>query len=499
MPLLSMTQITKRFPGVVALEGVDFDVEAGEVHALMGENGAGKSTLLKVMTGVYSADEGTIHLAGTPISPTSPQDAVRLGISPVYQEVNLAPNLTVAENICLGREPRGWAGIKWKEVSHRAEHALGRLGLKLDVQKSLSSYPIAIQQMVAIARALDVSAKVLVLDEPTSSLDRDEVEHLFYAVRRLKDEGLGVVFVTHFLDQVYELSDRITVLRNGKKVIADTVGALPQRALISHMLGTEYDIGRAKLQRATALGPDGGSLKLRPPGSEVLLECEGVSRRNAVSEVTMNVSSGEVVGLAGLLGSGRTETVKLLFGADQPDLGKTPHRSIRSAIQRRFGLCPEDRKAEGIFPELSVRENMMLVMQTQLGWFRRISPGKQRKLAQEFIEKLGIATPDSEKPIGQLSGGNQQKVLLARWLLAKPKLLMLDEPTRGIDIGAKFEIMKLVEELRSQGMGFVFVSSELSEVVRSCDRVYVLRDRQMIGECEVSEEMIMATIAGDSS
>ncbi len=485
MSLLSMTQITKRFPGVVALEGVDFDLQPGEVHALMGENGAGKSTLLKVMTGVYRADEGTIQLAGTTIQPTSPQDAVRLGISPVYQEVNLAPNLTVAENICLGREPRGWAGIRWAEVTRRAEMALQRLGLKLDVQKSLNSYPIAIQQMVAIARALDVSANVLVLDEPTSSLDRDEVEHLFAAVRKLRDEGLGVVFVTHFLDQVYELSDRITVLRNGKKVITDTVDALPQRVLITHMIGREGEVAEART--STALH------------GNTLIACEGLSRRNAVSGVSLKVSEGEVVGLAGLLGSGRTETVKLLFGADQPDQGKSPNPSVRAAIRNRVGLCSEDRKAEGIFPELSVRENMMLVMQAQLGWFRRVSPRKQRELAQQFIEKLGIATPDAEKPIGQLSGGNQQKVLLARWLLASPKLLMLDEPTRGIDIGAKFEIMKLVEELRSQGMGFVFVSSELSEVVRACDRVYVLRDRKMIGECEVSEDRIMATIAGEAS
>jgi len=482
-----MSKITKRFTGVVALDCVDFDLHPGEVHALMGENGAGKSTLLKVMTGVYAADEGSIELDGHPIRPTSPQDAVRLGISPVYQEVNLAPNLSVAENICLGRAPRGLAGIRWREVYRRAEIALERLGLKLDVRQPLSSFPIAIQQMVAIARGLDVSAKVLVLDEPTSSLDRDEVDHLFAAIRKLREEGMGIVFVTHFLDQVYELSDRITVLRNGKKVTTDTVAALPQRDLVTHMLGRAGDFS-AEVRKVQAQA-----------AGATLVDCQSMARRNAVSNVTMQVHEGEVVGLAGLLGSGRTETVRLLFGADQVDQGKSPNTSIRAAIRNRFGLCSEDRKAEGIFPELSVRENMMLVMQAQLGWYRRIPVAKQRAIAQQFIEKLGIKTPDAEKPIQLLSGGNQQKVLLARWLLAEPKPLMLDEPTRGIDIGAKFEIMKLVEELRNQGMGFVFVSSELSEVVRVSDRVYVLRDRKMVGELpEVSEEQIMAKIAGET-
>ncbi len=495
-PLLAMRGIVKRFPGVVALDGVDFTLRSGEIHALMGENGAGKSTLIKVMTGVHTADGGEILLDGQPIRPSSPQDAARIGISTVYQEVNLAPNLSVAENICLGREPKGPFGIKWREMQGRAEEALSRLGIKIDVRRPLGSYSIAIQQMAAIARALDVSAKVLVLDEPTSSLDSDEVEQLFSAMRRLRDEGMGIVFITHFLEQVYAVSDRITVLRNGQFVSETPAGDLPRLELVSQMIGRDASEleGRAEVHRQF--------------GEEPLFLAENVSGHNSVEDVSFSIRPGEVVGLAGLLGSGRTEVVRLIFGLDQADRGRVEihgrparHHSTGRAIKAGFGLCPEDRKADGILPGLSVRENIILVLQARRGWHRPLSRAQQREISEKFIASLRISPPDAEKPINLLSGGNQQKAMLARWLAAEPQLLLLDEPTRGIDIGAKFEIMSLVDELSGKGMGFVFVSSELAEVIHTCSKVVVMRDRKMeatLTGAEINEENLMQLMAEGS-
>jgi len=493
--LLTLRNIGKAFPGVVALDNVDFTLRAGEIHALMGENGAGKSTLIKVMTGVHSLDSGEIQLEGRSLTIRSPQDAVSQGISTVYQEVNLVPNLSVAENVCLGRESSGLAGIKWGAVRQRAEKALARLGLKIDVRRSLSSYSIAIQQMVAIARALDVDAKVLVLDEPTSSLDRDEVKQLFDAMRSLRAEGLGIVFVTHFLDQVYEVTDRITVLRNGKLVGEHPTASLTKLELVSLMIGRD----------ASALEAHAASLNASGMGAPIV-QAQGLGRHNSVEGVQIDIAQGDVVGLAGLLGSGRTEIVRLIFGIDSADHGTLqidgqPQRrhSTAKAIRKGFGLCAEDRKVEGILPDLSVRENLILVLQARQGWFRKLGKKEQQAYVQKFIASLRIATADAETPIKNLSGGNQQKVLLARWLAANPRLLLLDEPTRGIDVGAKFEIANLVEELRKEGMAFVFVSSELEEVVRSSTKIGVLRDRKMVGELngsEATEERIMGMIAG---
>ncbi len=486
-----MRGISKRFPGVVALSEVDFDVAGGEIHALMGENGAGKSTLVKVLTGVYAPDAGTVHLAGCPIAPRSPAEAVALGVSTVYQEVNLVPNLSVAENVCLGRDRR----VRWHPMRARARAALARLGVEIDVDRRLGSFPIAVQQMVAIARALDVSARVLVLDEPTSSLDRQETAHLFDTLRRLRAEGMGIVFITHFIDQVYAIADRITVLRNGERVASTAAVDLPRLDLVSQMLGRD----------ASALGT--GRTAESHAGNE-LLRAEGLSRDGSVDAVDLAVAEGEVVGLAGLLGSGRTETLRLLFGIDAPSRGRllldgTPHRrmTIRSAIRAGLGLCPEDRKTEALMPDLSVRENLLLVVQARRGWLRRLGTRRQREIVEEFRGRLRIAMTDPERPVRELSGGNQQKVILARWLAANPRLLLLDEPTRGIDVGAKFEIANLIERLREEGLAFVFVSSELEEVVRSCSRVAVLRDRTMVGELRgdaVDEGRIMALIAGES-
>ncbi len=494
---LQLTGIGKRFPGVVALAGVDFDLRQGEIHALLGENGAGKSTLIKVMTGVYTADDGTVDLNGKQYAFKTPQEAVNAGISTVYQEVNLLPNLSIAENICLGREAKGAFGIKWNDVRARAVKALARLDLKLDVKAPLSSLSIALQQMVAIARALDVSAKVLVLDEPTSSLDAHEVEQLFATMRKLREEGLGIIFVTHFLDQVYAVSDRITILRNGQKIGVWNASELPRLELVSQMIG-----------RDAAVLESQGTASLTTETSTPFLTFEGVGRKGAIEGVQLNIGPGQVMGFAGLLGSGRSETVRLIFGADTKDSGnflldgRTIQRfNQRKAILSGIGLCPEDRKKEGVFPELSIRENILVVYQAKRGWLRKLSLPKQKQMAGALAKDLGVHPPDIERPIQFLSGGNQQKALLARWMAVEPRLLLLDEPTRGIDVGAKFEIMSLVSKQREEGRSFVFVSSELTEVVRTCQSVLVMRDRKAIKTLtgkEITEDSIIHAIAEDS-
>jgi len=496
--LLEMRGISKSFPGVQALEGVDFTVRRGEIHALMGENGAGKSTLIKVLTGVYRRDGGEAHLGGAAIHSHSPMDAERLGISTVYQEVNLIPHLSVAENVCLGRQSTRLGMIRWRAIRRRAEAALGRLGLQIDVSKELASYSIAVQQMTAIARALDVDARLLILDEPTSSLDENEVEELFAVMRRLRDQGLGIIFITHFIDQVYSVSDRITVLRNGRLVGEYRTGELPRIELIARMIGKDAEEVAAldRAEQAPAPAPTG----------EAFVAVEGLGRSGAIAPLDMTIRRGEVVGLAGLLGSGRTEIARLLFGIDRPDSGRlrlegkaVAIRSPRRAIRHGFAFTPEDRRAAGIIPHLSVRENIVLALQASRGAWRTLRRGRQRELAQRFIEALDIKTPGPEQALENISGGNQQKVLLARWLATEPRLLILDEPTRGIDVGAKAEIEKLIASLRARGLAILFISSELEEVVRDSQRVVVLRDRRRIGELlgdQITEQAVMRMIAG---
>ena len=497
-PLLEVRGLTKSFPGVRALQAVDFTLRAGEVHALMGENGAGKSTLIKVVTGVFPRDAGTIRLNGAAIDPHSPKAAESLGISTVYQEINLIPHLSVAENICLGREPTLLGIIRWRAMARRAEAALARVDLKLDVWRPVSSCSIAVQQLVAIARALDISGKLLILDEPTSSLDLKEVEELFSVLRKLRAQGIGIVLVTHFLDQVYAISDRITVLRDGKLVGEYETAGLPKVELVRRMLGKALAEMEA-VERTTA------EAKAKPQ-HEPLVELKGFGRPGAIAPMDMTISKGEVVGFAGLLGSGRTETARLIFGIDKASSGemrvegkKVAFHSPRHAIGYGFGLTPENRKVEGIIPHLSVRENIVLALQARQGAARVISRKRQLEIATQFIARLGISTPGPEQSVVNLSGGNQQKVLLARWLATEPRLLILDEPTRGIDVGAKAEIEKAMQHLRTQGMAILFISSELEEVARSCERVVVLRDRAKVGELTgdaITEENIMRTIAG---
>ncbi|MDR3985180.1 sugar ABC transporter ATP-binding protein [Dysosmobacter sp.] len=493
--LLTMRGICKYFPGVRALENVDFTLHSGEVHALVGENGAGKSTLIKVLTGVHAKDGGKIAMEGRPISPSSPLEAMKCGISTVYQEVNLCPNLSVAENIFIGREPKKAGGIDWKTINRRAAELLTTLNLNIDVTKTLGSYSVAVQQMIAIARAVDVDAKVLILDEPTSSLDEEETQRLFAVVRKLKAQGLGVIFVSHFLDQIYELCDRITVLRNGELVGAYAVAELPRVELISKMIGKELgDI--QSMGKNTALC-----------GDEVLIEADGLSAFGRIQDFDLQIHRGEVVGFAGLLGSGRTETAELLAGVAKPEQGalrmngrEVHFNSPLDAMHHKIAFCPEDRKIQGIIGDLSVRENIIIGLQAKKGMWNHIPLKEQERIADEYIKLLQIKVSSPEQLIRNLSGGNQQKAITARWLVTQPDLLILDEPTRGIDIGTKTEIQKMVIQLaREQHMSIIFISSEIDEMTRTCTRLAVLRDRRKVAELtgdDINSDRVMAAIAG---
>jgi monosaccharide-transporting ATPase len=528
--LLNMREITKSFPGVIALEDVDFSLNRGEVHSLVGENGAGKSTLIKVLTGVEHLEAGSIELEGELVQVRSPHHSQELGISTVYQEVNLCTNISVAENVVLGHEPHRFGSIDWRKMNRLAIQALRRLEIDIDVSRPLGNYSLAIQQMVAIARSLEfTSAKILILDEPTSSLAVQETNLLFEVMRKLKSEGIGIVFITHFLDQVYRISDRITVLRNGKLVGTYETASLPLVELIAKMLGrsiTELDeMSKIKLESRKHIK------------GEALLQTKGLGLTSAIEPFDLDLHASEVLGIAGLLGSGRTEIAQLLFGVERPDTGsltingKTVYSSnillmlgvvaffgvlglLRrtrrlqqshwgytplEAIKRGVALCPEDRKAEGIVGDLTIRENIILALQARYGWFKFLSTEKQNEIAQNYIKLLGIVTPSPEQLARNLSGGNQQKLILARWLATNPQVLILDEPTRGIDVGAKAEIQKLVLDLADEGKSCVFISSELEEVLRISDRVVVMRDHKKAAEYsgDVDDQTIIHTMAGN--
>ncbi|MBK4722652.1 sugar ABC transporter ATP-binding protein [Azospirillum sp. YIM DDC1] len=498
-PLLAVRGLSKAFLGVQALDGVDFTVRHGEIHALLGENGAGKSTLIKTLTGVYQRDAGTVTLEGRAIAPRGVEEAQRLHIGTVYQEVNLLPNLSVAENLFLGRQPMRFGLVDRGAMRRRARAVLIPYGLSLDVTAPLGRFSVATQQIVAIARAVDMSAKVLILDEPTASLDAQEVVVLFKVMRTLRSRGIGIVFVTHFLDQVYALCDRITVLRNGRLVGERRTAELPRLDLVAMMLGRELEAAAHRI----APPDDEGEENARPP----LVRFRGYGKARSVEPFDLDIRPGEVVGLAGLLGSGRTETARLVFGMDRADRGEAAVdgrtvrlRGPRDAIRLGFGFCPEDRKKEGIVGALSVRENIILALQARQGWLRPIPRRRQEEIADRFIRLLDIRTPHAEQPIQLLSGGNQQKALLARWLATEPRLLILDEPTRGIDVGAHAEIIRLIERLCADGMALLVVSSELEEIVAYSRRVVVLRDRRHVAELrggEVAVDRIVAAIASE--
>ena len=495
-----MRGIYKTFPGVKALQNVDFTLKKGEIHALMGENGAGKSTLIKVLTGVEEFETGQIMIDGfdQPVVNRSPQEAQQRGISTVYQEVNLCPNLSVAENLFIGREPRKGGLIDWKTMNKRAGELLKSLDINADVTQTIDHYSIAIQQMIAIARAVDMSAKVLILDEPTSSLDDNEVEKLFVLMRKLKSEGVGIIFVTHFLEQVYAVCDKITVLRNGQLVGQFTTAELPRFQLVAKMMGKDFD-DLAAIKHS-------GEEERNFDGADIVIKAAGVGKKGYIKPFDLVIRKGEVIGLTGLLGSGRSETVRVIYGAENPDTGelevkgeKLISRHPLDSMNRGMAYLPEDRKNEGIIADLSVRENLIIALQAKQGIFHLLSRKQQEEYTDKYIDMLQIKTASRETPIKSLSGGNQQKVIIGRWLLTNPDFLVLDEPTRGIDVGTKTEIQKLVVELAEKGMAVVFISSEVEEMLRTCDRMIVLRDGAKVGElsgAEMNQASIMTTIAG---
>ncbi len=488
-----MKGIEIQFPGVKALDGVDFTLKSGEVHALLGENGAGKSTLIKCLTGVHHMDAGTILFDGKEIVPTSPQDAFSMGISTVYQEINLCPNLTVAENIFVGRQPMKGGVINWKEINRRARELMSRFHMDIDVTRPLSYYSTAIQQMVSIARAVDIDAKVLILDEPTSSLDDNEVKLLFDVMNELKAEGMGIIFITHFLDQVFAVSDRLTILRNGRLVGTFNIQDITKLQLVTYMIGKDMDT-IFNLKRAQVA-----------PDAPELLRTENLGAPGQIQNVNLSLRKGELMGFAGLLGSGRTETAELLFGAVPATEGtetvngkQVSVKKPIDAITAKLAFCPEDRKRDGIIGDLSIRENIALALQARRGFMHPISQQEQNEMADKYIKLLSIATPDAEKKIGELSGGNQQKVILARWMATQPDLLILDEPTRGIDVGAKAEIQRLMLEMCNDGVSVIFISSELDEVIRCSNRIVVMRDGKKVGEVngeDCTQQMILNIIA----
>ena len=494
--VLQMRNIHKSFPGVRALQGVDFTLRKGEVHALMGENGAGKSTLIKVLTGVYSKDEGQVSIEGNEVAIHSPQEAQKNGISTVYQEITLCPNLSVAEHMSSGRSES--ICQNWKKMNTDADKILQSLDIPAKATQQLSTCSLAVQQMVAIARAVDTDCKVLILDEPTSSLDEQEVEKLFKLMRDLKGRGVGIVFVTHFLDQVYEICDRITVMRDGQLVGEFEIEKLPRVQLVSKMLGKELDdLSDIQGEYSTYENKE---------GEAPVFEAEDLCSDAGIKPFNFHIKKGEVNGFTGLLGSGRSESVRAIFGADRITSGnvKMNGKPVKikkpiDAMKNGIAYLPEDRKRDGIVGDLSVRDNILLAQQVLRGFLKPFSKAESDKIADEYIKLLSVKTASADTPIKSLSGGNQQKVILARWLLTHPEYLILDEPTRGIDVGTKVDIQKLVLKLASEGMSVTFISSELDEMLRTCSRLVVMRDGRMVGELsgqDLNQNKVMNTIAG---
>lgn len=497
-PIVVMKGITIEFPGVKALDGVNLRLFPGEVHALMGENGAGKSTMIKALTGVYKINAGSIEVDGKPQTFTGTGDAQNAGIATVYQEVNLCTNLTIGENVMLGHEVRGPLGINWKKTYEESKKFLAQMGLEhLDPKAPLSSISIAMQQLVAIARAMVIDAKVLILDEPTSSLDANEVQDLFKIMRKIRDSGVAILFVSHFLDQIYEITDRLTILRNGKFIKEVMTKDTPRDELIGMMIGKSAaelsQIGAKKAHKDIS-------------GEKPIVSVKQLGLKGTINPTDLDVYPGQVVGFAGLLGSGRTELGRLLYGADKPDSGtyelkgkKVSISDPYTALCNKIAYSTENRRDEGIIGDLTVRENMLIALQATRGMFKPIPKKEADEIVDKYMKELNVRPNDPNKLIKNLSGGNQQKVLIARWLATHPDLLILDEPTRGIDIGAKAEIQQVVLDLAEQGMGVVFISSEMEEVVRLSDDIEVLKDRHKIAELvnddTVSQETIVQTIA----
>ena len=476
--LLEMRSITKRFPGVVALDGVDFELERGEVHVLLGENGAGKSTLVKMLAGAYRPDEGEILLDGEAASISSATDAQKLGISTIYQEFNLVPQFTVAENIFLGRQPRRFGFVDRRKMREEARKLLDRMKVLVDPDALVSNLGVAQRQMVEIAKALSLNARILIMDEPTASLSGQEVERLFEIVRGLKEEEVAMIFISHHLEEVSEIGDRVTVLRDGK--VVDRVPASTKHSELVRMM-----VGRS----VEAQFP-----RRRPEVGEVLLEVKNLSREGVLEDVSFSLRAGEVVGVAGIVGAGRTELARAIFGADPGDAGEVwvegrrmERGDPREAKRRGMGFVTEDRQGQGIVPPLSVAENLGLASLKRNTHVGLVNRREQRKQARKMIEDLNIRTPGPEQEIRFLSGGNQQKTVIGKWLLADSKVLIMDEPTRGIDVGAKVEIYELMNELTENGAGILMISSDLPEVLGMSDRILVMSGGRITGELSVEE------------
>ena len=496
--VLTARGISMTFPGVKALENVDFTLRKGEIHALMGENGAGKSTLIKCLTGINDFEAGEIHVDGIsgPVKNHSTKDAQEVGISTVYQEVNLCPNLSVAENLFIGREPMTkFHTVDRRAYNKRSQKIMDELGINVDVTQNLENYSLAIQQMVAMARAVDMDCKVLILDEPTSSLDDEEVEKLFNLMRSLRDKGVGIIFVTHFLEQVYAVCDRITVLRDGQLVGEYPIAELPRVKLVAAMMGKNLD-DLAEIHKESIEDVSRNPLEI---------SAKGLSHTGTIKPFDLDIHKGEVVGIAGLLGSGRSELARAIYGADKANTGtqQVNGKEVRinqpiDAMNLGMGMLPDDRKAEGIIDDLSVRENIILALQAKRGMFNQLSRAKQEEIADRYIDLVQIKTPDRDTLIKQLSGGHQQKVILARWLATDPDFLILDEPTRGIDVGTKSEIQKMIVKLAGEGKSILFISSEIAEMLRTCNRMAIMRDGEKVGELDhdLTQENVMKAIAG---
>ena len=494
--LLSMQNISKAFAGIPALSSASLEVGFGEVHALIGQNGAGKSTMIKVLTGYVKRDAGDISFDGSPFEARSPQDAQHKGISTIYQEINLVPFRSITENICLGREQRRYGLLNWAAMHEEAQKLMARFNIKIDVRKPLYEFNTATQQMVAIARAIGFKAKLVIMDEPTSSLDEREVSVLFEVIRQLKQSGISVIFVSHKLDELYEVCDRVTIMRDGRTVKTGDLKSISKIELVASMLGR--DVAQVA-KSATAFGKRKGKI------GGIVLSAQNLSAGHKVQDVSFAVRAGEIVGFAGLLGAGRTETARLVFGADARRGGEmtlqgqslNPRDPIE-AIARGIGFSSEDRKVEGIIPDMSVAENLTLALMPQLTKAGIVDEEKQRVIVEKFIQRLGVKCSGPGQRIRELSGGNQQKVLLARWLAMSPKLVILDEPTRGIDVGAKAEIQSLIKELADDGLGVLMISSELEEVIEGSDRVFVLREGRSVAELsgkQINEAAVMAAMA----
>lgn len=491
--LVEIKDVSKHFPGVKALDHVSLSIRRGEVHALSGENGAGKSTLIKILTGVYTYDEGSIIFDGSPVAFKSTNESQKAEIGSVYQELNMIPYLSVAENIYIGDYPMGKTGIEWKELYENAQNQLDSLNIDVDAKKQLNELSTAQQQMVSIVRAVSRDCKLIILDEPTSSLDTKEVKTLFSLVRQLKEKGVAFIFITHRMEEIYQICDRITVLKDGQFIGTYQAEDLNQYQLVTLMVGREI----TQQRKQTYFSPE--------KDQNYVVEVRNLAKKPKVKDVSFGISRGEIVGLAGLLGSGRTEVAEMLFGSEMPDAGEILYEGIlqknispTKAVRAGLAFCTENRRLDGIVPNMSVKNNIVLACMKQISRLGFVISRKRLALVNRYIEELRIKTPTPEQRIRNLSGGNQQKALLARWMATNPKLIILDEPTRGIDVGAKQEVERLVQQIASQGIGVLLISSEIPELVRNCDRVIVLREGEQVGElagAQISEEAIMQIIA----